>query len=240
MGAARPVSGARRGWCETDCEETFQGFLLGLFLLGLLDSAGRIGNLLVALRCVPVSDKLLSMAFHMAFSSLLGSLPAPVAFGAVIDYSCALWDLSTCPTATGGGGGGSCLLYNSSLLRRSLLSLTAAITALAVLFDAGVWYYCKDLSVFHPQQDGLRSKKRQGDKRDGTENGPDEEEEALSPELECKTTGLYLEYVTAYGWNLRMFYRYMDIFMEYRYLLACGEFCELFSLFVNLRILQYL
>lgn len=51
----------------------------------VLSATGRIGNVLVALRCIDVQDKSLSMAFTVVFISLFGMLPGPIVYGAIID-----------------------------------------------------------------------------------------------------------------------------------------------------------
>ena len=48
-------------------------------LLTIVLATGRIGNAMVALRCVAVEDKSLSMAFNVVFMSLFAMLPAPMA-----------------------------------------------------------------------------------------------------------------------------------------------------------------
>ena len=66
------------GWCPVDCEGVYKTFTLTMFLLMVLGSTGRIGNVLVALRSVEVRDKSLSMAFNVVFMSLLAMLPGPM------------------------------------------------------------------------------------------------------------------------------------------------------------------
>ncbi len=56
----------------------YRTFGIVMFLLMVLASTGRIGNVLVALRCIDVRDKSLSMAFNVVFLSLLAMLPAPM------------------------------------------------------------------------------------------------------------------------------------------------------------------
>ena len=41
-------------------------------VLSILMSTGRVGNALVALRCIDVRDKSLSLAFNVVFLSLIG------------------------------------------------------------------------------------------------------------------------------------------------------------------------
>ena len=57
----------------------------------IIGSTGRIGGVLVALRCVEIEDKALSMAFNVAFLSLFAMLPAPLIYGHLIDTTCDQW-----------------------------------------------------------------------------------------------------------------------------------------------------
>ena len=45
-----PISEAVAGWCDVDCEAVFKTFKLCIFIIMVLGSTGRIGNVLVALR----------------------------------------------------------------------------------------------------------------------------------------------------------------------------------------------
>ena len=79
-----PYDEAVSGWCPVDCGSVFKTFSIVMFLLMILGSTGRIGNVLVALRCIDVRDKSLSMAFNVVFLSLLAMLPSPIIYGAII------------------------------------------------------------------------------------------------------------------------------------------------------------
>ena len=57
------------------------------------DSPFRVGNVLVALRCVEVRDKSLSFGFQTVFMSLFAMLPSPIIYGAIIDNTCLLWQV---------------------------------------------------------------------------------------------------------------------------------------------------
>ena len=61
----------------------------------LIRSLSRVGNVLVALRCVEVRDKSLSFGFQTVFMSLFAMLPSPIIYGAIIDNTCLLWQVNT-------------------------------------------------------------------------------------------------------------------------------------------------
>merc|ERR1719431_814154 len=104
---AGTVDGAESGWCEIEgCDKKFMYFMIAIGILSIVASTGRVGNLLVGLRCVETRDKALSMAFQVVFMSLLAMLPSPIIYGAIIDNTCILWQ-QECGETT------NCLLYNS-------------------------------------------------------------------------------------------------------------------------------
>merc|ERR1719244_102261 len=145
------VNEAVSGWCPIDgCPQKFKQFMIGIFFLSLFASTGRVGNLLVALRCVELRDKALSMAFQVVFMSVLAMLPSPIVYGAIIDKSCLLWQ-QECGETT------NCLLYDTDALRKVLMLTTAAIASLGVLCDVAVWYYSKDLKIFYNEPVSLSS-----------------------------------------------------------------------------------
>ena len=129
-----------------DCGNVFSIFMGVMFALSILGSTGRIGNALVALRCIDVRDKSLSMAFNVAFLSLLAMLPSPLIYGAIIDTTCTLWQ-KECGETT------NCMLYDKEAMRRTMMLTTAGIMSVGVLFDIGVWYYAKVVVIFTPDND---------------------------------------------------------------------------------------
>ena len=66
MEAGNPVTEAVAGWCEVPgCATNFKIFMGVAFLLSILGSTSRVGNVLVALRCVDVRDKALSFGIQV-------------------------------------------------------------------------------------------------------------------------------------------------------------------------------
>jgi len=140
--AGEPVSEAVPGWCEVPgCKAQAAYFFITVGVVSILASTGRVGNVLVALRCVEVRDKSLSFGFQTVFMSLFAMLPSPIIYGAIIDNTCLLWQ-EECGETT------NCLLYDTDLLRTYLMYTTAAIMSIGVLFDILVVYYAKDLDIF--------------------------------------------------------------------------------------------
>ena len=64
--AGEPVTEASEGWCEVPgCKTQFMYWAIAMGILSILGSTSRIGNVLVALRCVDISDKSLSFAIQV-------------------------------------------------------------------------------------------------------------------------------------------------------------------------------
>jgi len=137
-----PVEEATPGWCEVPgCKKSFTYWIIAMGVLSILASTGRVGNVLVALRCVEVRDKSLSFAFQVVFMSLFAMLPSPIIFGSIIDNTCLLWQ-EECGETT------NCLLYDTDALRQALMLTTAGIMTLGVVCDIAVVYYAGDLKIF--------------------------------------------------------------------------------------------
>ena len=64
--AGEPVTEASEGWCEVPgCKTQFVYWMVAMGILSILGSTSRVGNVLVALRCVDISDKSLSFAIQV-------------------------------------------------------------------------------------------------------------------------------------------------------------------------------
>ena len=84
--AGRPgrVREAEEGWCEVPgCKTSMMYYMIGLAILGTVGSTGRVGNVLVALRCVEVRDKALSFGFQVS-GSILQSPSQTIAAGCLL------------------------------------------------------------------------------------------------------------------------------------------------------------
>lgn len=144
--AGNPVTEAMAGWCEVPgCATNFKIFMGIVFLLSILGSTSRVGNVLVALRCVDIRDKALSFGLQVVSISLLAMLPSPIFYGSIIDNTCLLWQ-EECGETT------NCLLYDSDRLRKALMLTTAGIMMIGVLFDIAVVYYAGGLELFDDEK----------------------------------------------------------------------------------------
>ncbi|GLV37583.1 Organic anion transporting polypeptide 58Dc [Carabus blaptoides fortunei] len=134
-------SSATPGSCPIDCTQKFYIFLAVVCLLKFSGATGRASNFLVSVRCVEERDKAVAMGFGLMIMSLFAFIPSPILFGVILDKTCMVWG-KTC------SGTGNCWLYNGEMLRYTMNFTAAAFVAIGTLFDAGVWYFVKDMKIF--------------------------------------------------------------------------------------------
>ncbi|XP_066302028.1 solute carrier organic anion transporter family member 4A1-like [Branchiostoma lanceolatum] len=92
--------------------------LLFLFSFGLgLANAPRT---VIVLSCVQQSQRSFALGIESVVRTFLGSVPAPLVFGALLDQACLLWD-ENCNQR------GACLVYDNGLLSTYLAILMAAL-----------------------------------------------------------------------------------------------------------------
>jgi len=125
------------GFCPTDCSSSLFYFMLISFLLSLIMTMGKVGNLLVHIRCVDEDDKALGMAIQEVFIALFAFIPGELMFGGLVDSSCTLWS-----------AGGSCSSYNTTTLRVGLFGGAAVVSFLAAVFDGLVWQGVRELQIY--------------------------------------------------------------------------------------------
>ena len=66
MRSGDPITEAVSGWCEVPgCKTNFYYWIAAMGVLSILGSTSRVGNVLVALRCVEVRDKSLSFGIQV-------------------------------------------------------------------------------------------------------------------------------------------------------------------------------
>ncbi|KAJ8984527.1 hypothetical protein NQ317_010998 [Molorchus minor] len=129
------------GSCQVNCLQQFYIFLIVVCVLKFSGATGRASNFLVTVRCVEEKDKPVAMGFGLMLMSLCAFVPSPILFGIILDKACLVWG-KTCT------GNGNCWLYNGETLRYTMNYTAATFVLIGTLFDAGVWYYVKDLKIF--------------------------------------------------------------------------------------------
>lgn len=135
-----------------------------------IGSTGRATNFLVGVRCVPEEDKSAAMGLGMVLMSLFAFMPSPIFFGWLLDSMCLVWG-KTCTSK------GNCWQYDPEELRYRILissyifilinlvlryllnTIASGFILLGTLFDAGVWYYVKNLVIFDEEEKKLSDEK---------------------------------------------------------------------------------
>ena len=112
-------------------------FLVTQFVLNLVLGLGRVGNLLVHVRCVDEADKALGMAVQEVSLALVAFIPGEVMFGSLVDSACSLW-----------ADTGHCLGYNLPDLRQKLFGASAVGFMFAAIFDGLVWRGVESLKIY--------------------------------------------------------------------------------------------
>ncbi|XP_078665155.1 solute carrier organic anion transporter family member 3A1-like isoform X1 [Branchiostoma floridae x Branchiostoma belcheri] len=117
--------------CRTDCNKW--GAFIAVFVVGgFAASFGFIPVIISILRALTPETKSFGMGVQTVLVKLLGFIPSPIYFGALIDTTCRLWS-TTC------GKQGACLLYDLDKNRYAYFGLIIALRTLGgflILFAA--------------------------------------------------------------------------------------------------------
>lgn len=135
------------GVCPVDCTQTFYMLLAFLFVFSLVGSTTRIPNFLLSIRSIEKRDKSASITFSVSFLSLFAFLPSPIVYGAILDTTCVLFDTTKCGETT------HCLIYDTDAMRNLLAFLPAAFMVGSLICDIGVFYYCKELTIYDEEEE---------------------------------------------------------------------------------------
>ncbi|XP_056311220.1 solute carrier organic anion transporter family member 1C1-like [Danio aesculapii] len=120
-------SSAVLGQCSRDpnCNRMFYIYLGLLSLAFFMYSLGTVPFLTMSLRIVDPELKSLSVAMLLLAIRVLGGIPAPIYFGALIDSTCLKWGLKkSC-------GRGACRIYDIETFRFLFQALTIGLRVLA-------------------------------------------------------------------------------------------------------------
>jgi organic anion transporter 5A len=106
------------GPCKQNCFRPYMFFSIVSTFINVLGCSGRIGNVLLNYRCVETRDKSLAQGIALMLVSLFALIPGPIIFGAIMDSTCLVWDIS-CKNK------GNCWFYHRDNFRY-YVNLTAA------------------------------------------------------------------------------------------------------------------
>ncbi|KAM7352109.1 organic anion transporting polypeptide 26F isoform 1-T1 [Cochliomyia hominivorax] len=121
--------------CSSSCHY-LPYFVALCFMLMLFTFLATMPALSATLRCVYDDQRSFALGIQWIKVRLLGTIPAPMIFGTLIDETCILWQ-ETCDEEAG-----ACLVYENSFMSRYMwiLALTGKLCSV-VFFFAAWWFY---------------------------------------------------------------------------------------------------
>ncbi|XP_065357343.1 solute carrier organic anion transporter family member 4A1 [Calliphora vicina] len=121
--------------CSSSCQY-LPYFVALCFMLMLFTFLATMPALSATLRCVYDDQRSFALGIQWIKVRLLGTIPAPMIFGALIDETCILWQ-ERCDEEAG-----ACLVYENSNMSRYMwiLALTGKLCSV-VFFFAAWWFY---------------------------------------------------------------------------------------------------
>ncbi|KAM6093429.1 solute carrier organic anion transporter family member 1C1-like isoform 3-T5 [Theristicus caerulescens] len=117
-------SSAVLGQCQREsCTKAFPYFLALQTACAFILALGGTPTYMIMFRSVSPDLKSFAVGIETLGGRVLGGLPAPIYFGALIDETCLKWGTKNC------GGSGSCRVYDTKAFRNVYLGLIAALRA---------------------------------------------------------------------------------------------------------------
>ncbi|XP_025948475.1 solute carrier organic anion transporter family member 1C1-like isoform X1 [Dromaius novaehollandiae] len=117
-------SSAVLGQCQREsCTKTFPYFLALQAACAFILCLGGTPTYMIMFRSVSPDLKSFAVGIETLGGRVLGGLPAPIYFGALIDETCLKWGTKSC------GGSGSCRVYDTKAFRNIYLGLIAGLRA---------------------------------------------------------------------------------------------------------------
>nr|XP_056702583.1 solute carrier organic anion transporter family member 1A2-like [Euleptes europaea] len=123
VGASGPGNfSAVLGQCPREkCSKVFPYFMAVLAIHVLFLCLGATPFYMIMFRTVSPDLKSFAVGIETLCGRILGGLPAPIYFGALIDRTCLKWGVKSC------GETGACRVYDSQAFRKVYLGLTASL-----------------------------------------------------------------------------------------------------------------
>uniref|UniRef100_A0A8C3NPD1 Solute carrier organic anion transporter family member n=1 Tax=Geospiza parvula TaxID=87175 RepID=A0A8C3NPD1_GEOPR len=117
-------SSAVLGQCQREsCAKAFPYFLALQTACAFILALGGTPTYMIMFRSVSPDLKSFAVGIEALGGRVLGGLPAPIYFGALIDETCLKWGTKSC------GGSGSCRVYDTKEFRNVYLGLIAGLRA---------------------------------------------------------------------------------------------------------------
>ena len=95
---------------------------------GMISGSSRSGNMVTFFRSINPDQKSLAVAVGSFWHSLFVSIPYPIIYGKIFDYSCLVWSREC-------GKRGNCWLYDTEKLRKIYHGVSIALIAMGSVFD---------------------------------------------------------------------------------------------------------
>ncbi|XP_041975302.1 solute carrier organic anion transporter family member 4A1 isoform X2 [Aricia agestis] len=118
--------------CSGSCPHLWL-FVFLSFCVMLFTFTATMPALSATLRCVREDQRSFALGIQWILVRLLGTIPAPLMFGFLIDLSCSLWS-SNCGTT------GACRLYDNRYMSRYMLAIALVGKLCSVLFFFLAWW----------------------------------------------------------------------------------------------------
>ncbi|XP_075991572.1 organic anion transporting polypeptide 26F isoform X2 [Anticarsia gemmatalis] len=119
--------------CTTDCPYLWL-FVVLSFGVMLFTFLATMPALSATLRCVREDQRSFALGIQWIKVRLLGTIPAPLLFGFLMDQSCSLWSTSCDKT-------GACLQYDNYNMSRYMLGIALVGKLCSVLFFFLAWWF---------------------------------------------------------------------------------------------------
>lgn len=113
--------------CPPDSERLLK-YATIVALGGMISGSSRSGNMVTFFRSINPEQKSLAVAVGSFWHSLFVSIPYPIIYGKIFDYSCLVWSREC-------GKRGNCWLYDTEKLRFVYHTVSIALIALGSVFD---------------------------------------------------------------------------------------------------------
>ncbi|XP_055339765.1 solute carrier organic anion transporter family member 5A1-like [Paramacrobiotus metropolitanus] len=114
-------------------------FIVLVFIMSFTVSVAQMPILMLTMRSVAVEERSLAIGLQFVFFRLLAYVPAPIAFGNIIDSACLLWRSSECGATSGG-----CLLYDIENFRYKYIGIGAGFKVVALLLFTLVYWLIRE------------------------------------------------------------------------------------------------
>ncbi|XP_053695450.1 solute carrier organic anion transporter family member 4A1 [Sabethes cyaneus] len=139
--------------CESKCDLLWV-FVVLCFLVMFFTFLATMPALSATLRCVHDDQRSFALGIQWIKVRVLGTIPAPMIFGRLIDETCILWQESC-------DDHGACLVYDNAFMSKYMLLLALVGKACSIIFFFGAWFYYIPPKATHNGTDKDSCKKQQ-------------------------------------------------------------------------------